>query len=117
MTLHVPKLSCNLLSISKISVDQKCQANFSTSDCQFQDLIMGKTIGNAKQVEGLYLIEDGYDLNRQSQRTCLNSISIPNENKIMLWHFRLGHPSFYYLRHLFPKLFLNKNPSSFQCKI
>jgi len=35
----------------------------------------------------------------------------------MLWHFRLGHPSFYYLRHLFPKLFLNKNPASFQCEI
>jgi len=93
------------------------KANFSSSGCQFQDLITGKTIGNAKQVEGLYLLEDGYNSNRQSQRTCLNSISIPNENKIMLWHFRLGHPSFYYLRHLFPKLFLNKNPASFQCEI
>ena len=30
--------------------------------------------------------------------------------------FRLGHPSFQYLKHLFPSLFKNKNPSSFQCE-
>ena len=35
----------------------------------------------------------------------------------MLWHYRLGHPNFHYLRHLFPKLFINKNPSLFQCEI
>ena len=34
----------------------------------------------------------------------------------MLWHYRLGHPSFYYLRHLLPQLFKNKNPSLFQCE-
>ena len=35
----------------------------------------------------------------------------------MLWHYRLGHPNFHYLRHLFLKLFINKNPSLFQCEI
>ena len=35
----------------------------------------------------------------------------------MLWHFRLGHPNFHYLAKLFPKLFVNKNPSSFKCHI
>ena len=33
----------------------------------------------------------------------------------MLWHFRLGHPSFAYLKHLFPSLF--KNNDIFQCEI
>lgn len=32
-------------------------------------------------------------------------------------HFRLGHPSFHYLKKLFPKLFINKDPSSFHCDI
>lgn len=115
--LHVPKLSCNLLSISKLIVDQNYHVNFYSSGCQFQDLTTRKMLSNAKQVGGLYFFEDGYDLSRQSQRACLNSISILSENEIMLWHFRLGHPSFYYMRHLFPKLFMNKNPSSFQCEI
>ena len=26
-------------------------------------------------------------------------------DQIMLWHNRLGHPSFFYLKHLFPGLF------------
>ena len=28
----------------------------------------------------------------------------------------MGHPSFFYLKRLFPKLFINKDPSSFQCE-
>ena len=41
-----------------------------------------------------------------------------NDSEIMLWHYRLGHPNFLYLKTLFPKLF-NKNNSSktFQCEI
>lgn len=35
----------------------------------------------------------------------------------MLWHFRLGHPSFSYMKHLFPSLFVNKDPSLFQCEM
>ena len=34
----------------------------------------------------------------------------------MLWHYRLGHPNFHYLKHLLPNLFQNKNPSSLQCE-
>ncbi|CAH9105932.1 unnamed protein product, partial [Cuscuta epithymum] len=35
----------------------------------------------------------------------------------MLWHYRLGHPSFGYLKHLFPILFKNKDVEVFQCEI
>ena len=35
----------------------------------------------------------------------------------MLWHFRLGHLSFRYLKHLFSKLFVNKDPSMLHCEI
>ena len=33
--LHVPNLSCNLLSISKLTLDQGCIAKFSPSCCDF----------------------------------------------------------------------------------
>ena len=48
LVLHVPKLSCNLLSVSKITKDLNCFVNFSHS-CKFQDLISGRKIGNAKE--------------------------------------------------------------------
>lgn len=38
-------------------------------------------------------------------------------DEIMLWHRRLGHPSFSYLQKLFPGLFKNKKPVQFQCEV
>ncbi|CAN1158567.1 Retrovirus-related Pol polyprotein from transposon TNT 1-94 [Linum perenne] len=35
----------------------------------------------------------------------------------MLWHIRLGHPSFGYLERLLPRLFQNKNSRYLQCEI
>ena len=35
----------------------------------------------------------------------------------MLWQHRLGHPSFPYLKQLFPSLFIDKNVNSFVCEI
>ena len=78
---------------------------------------LGKTISSAKQNEGLYFFEDGFELKGQAQSTCFKSLSVASKNKIMLWHFKLGHLNFQYLKYLFSNLFLNKNPSSFQCEI
>lgn len=35
----------------------------------------------------------------------------------MLGHYRLGHPNFVYLKKLFPSLFKNKDPVSFQYEV
>ena len=116
--LHVPKLSCNLISISKLSQDLNCCVKFSPSHCVFQELDSRRTIGNARECGGLYLLEEGSQSNvSYVQRTCFKSISVSSDNEIILWHFRLGHPSFQYLKHLFPNLFQNKDPSMFQCEV
>ncbi|XP_073121790.1 uncharacterized protein [Henckelia pumila] len=52
--LHVPPLSYNLLSISKLTFDLKCRVIFLSSHCEFQDLASGTMIGNARQDGGLY---------------------------------------------------------------
>ena len=91
--LHVPNLSCNLLSISKLT--------------------LGKRIGNARECEGLYYFEKEAKLNKQAQTTSCKSFS--RGHKIMLRHHRLGHPSFSYIRILFPSLF--HNGDLFQCEI
>lgn len=49
--LHVPKLSCNLLSVSKLVRALRCRAIFYSSRCEFQEPISGKTIGSARESE------------------------------------------------------------------
>lgn len=39
-----------------------------------------------------------------------------SDSDVQLLHNRLGHPSFHYLKHLYPRLFINKNPSCLQCE-
>ena len=56
--LHVPNLSCNLLSISKITLDLQYCVNFYPSHCEFQELVSGRTIGSARAIGGLYVFED-----------------------------------------------------------
>nr|CAN65095.1 hypothetical protein VITISV_011639 [Vitis vinifera] len=103
--LLVPNLDCNLLSISKRKRG---------------DLDSGKTIGNAEECSGLYILKECHDPQEQPQMAVgSNSFSVScqnNDSAIMLWHYRLGHPNVKYLKHLFPSLF-NKNPKSFECEI
>ena len=104
--LLVPKLTYNLLSISKLTKDLRCITHFSSTHCEFQDLESGRTIGNAKECAGLYLLKGPSNSNEQALHA--NSVSLPvlsnlssKENAIMLWHFRLGHPNFQYLKNCF----------------
>ena len=111
--LHVPNLSCNLLSVSKICKDCDCKVIFSQNHCEFQDQSSGKRIGNASEYEGLYYFGEGTDEIKQVNTVSWETSS--RQNQVILWHYRLGHPSFAYLKHLFPSLF--KNNDIFHCEI
>lgn len=111
--LHVPKLSCNLFSVSAFTKSNNCVAKFFPTHCDFQALDSGKTIGSAREINGLYYFLDGAALEGQAQ--VVNKTPSISE-QIMLWHFRLGHPTFSYLQKLFPLLFKKKIPTSYNVK-
>ena len=113
--LIAPKLSNNLLSISKITKDLNCSVIFHSSHCIFQDNLTKMTIGIGRERNGLYYLEDHQNITApahgfQTKRETFN------REKIFLWHCRLGHPSFTYLERVFPKLFSNISVSSLRCE-
>lgn len=113
--LHVPKLACNLLSVSKLSKDSNCSVTFFESHCILQDRNLGMTIGSARIVNGLYYFEDNFPSSKMTQ--VFSSISSMSAyEQIMVWHYRLGHPSFIYLKRLFPYLFKHINPFELKCE-
>lgn len=116
--LHVPKLSCNLISINKLTKNLKCCSKFLPFHCEFMEQDSRKMIDSAREIDGLCNLNEGTYSNKATQGASSRKItSTPSDREIYLRHFRLGHPSFFYLKHLFPDLFKNKNPSSFQYEI
>ena len=111
-TLLVPSLSNKLLSVSQVTEDLNCVALMYPKFCLFQDILTREIIGRGTKREGLYYMDD---FNLGSVNTMRRSL-ITRENQIWLWHYRLGHPSFSYMKYLFPELFLNLNYSDFKCE-
>ena len=114
---YVLNLSCNLLSVRKLTKDLNCTAKFFPSCCEFQDLSSGRTIRKARECDGLYYYEDSAVENGQSNVAGSELGFFSSNDEIMSWHFRLGHPNFLYLKSFFPALFGNKNVYDFQCEI
>jgi len=52
--LFVPKLSCNLILIAKITRDLNCSVTFFDDHCVLQDRISRTPIGVGEQRDGVY---------------------------------------------------------------
>lgn len=55
--LHVPNMTCNLLSVSKLTKANNCSVVFYPNHYVFRDLSLGRMIGSAKKKGGLYYLE------------------------------------------------------------
>ena len=53
-------------------------------------------IGSVRLIDNLYYFDDKRFENKQAQVFISSVRSIPVHDQIMLWHNRLGHPSFSY---------------------
>ncbi|KAL9432699.1 hypothetical protein AB3S75_027676 [Citrus x aurantiifolia] len=115
--LVVPSLEYNLLSVSQITSTLACTVTFWPTFCVFQDILTRKILGYGVRRGKLYYLEltenEGPNISQANQasnkdRTLAN---------VWLWHRRLGHLFFGYLKKLQPHLFSTLNDSNFHCDI
>jgi len=75
----------------------------------FKDILTKEIIGCDTECEGLYYVDEvahkGHDMLAHGTVT----------RQLWLWHRRLGHPSFGYLKILFPSLFIS-NTEPIKCE-
>ena len=114
--LFVPNLDCNLLSISKITRDLNCVTKFLPNVCVFQVSSSERTIGNARLCAGLYLLRANDPKNKTQKSSFVSFLDKNKKSAEMLWHYKLAHPNFLYLRKLFPFSF-NKSEKFLHCEI
>lgn len=82
--LFVPQFSCNLISIYELTSDMNCTVTYASNNCVIQDLTGRRTIGSGELCDGVYVF-----------RTVREVVSLAaySQDKSVLWHARIGHPS------------------------
>ena len=103
----VHSLNCNPLFASQLTKSHNCVFLFFLTHCILQNIHTKEKISSGKRSEWLYYLEDNSQYTKVKALT--HSISdetqAKNKRDIWQWHKQLGHPSFSYLKRLFPSLF------------
>jgi hypothetical protein len=110
-TLLVPSLSNKLMSVSQVTEELNCVVLIYSTFCLLQNVLSKEIIGRGTKRGGLYYLDDFSS--GKANHTYHQTSS--HERQIWLWHRRLGHPSFGYLRHLLPSLFSRLQNVDFKC--
>lgn len=110
--LLVLSLSNNLMYLGQVTGQLDCFVLMYLCFCLLQDIQTQEIIGRGTKIRGLYYMDDVSPGRVHHVRGFAND----KKNKIWLWHRRLEHASFGYLRRLLPSLFSGFQESSFQCK-
>ncbi|KAL1217695.1 Retrovirus-related Pol polyprotein from transposon RE1 [Cardamine amara subsp. amara] len=83
--LYVPDLNCSLLSVSKLLKKLQCVALVTDCFCVLQDRFSRTLIGAGEERDGVYFLTDLAAVRVNKVKAQFDSV---------LWHRRLGHPSF-----------------------
>ena len=115
--LVVPSLEYNSLSVSQITSKINCTVTFWPSFCVFQDILTRRTLGCGVKRGKLYYLELTVTRKRKYNKACLVTKGDRTLADVWLWHRRLGHLSFGYLKKLKPSLFTGLNVLDLQCDV
>ena len=98
--LVVPSLDYNLLLVSQITATLSCIVIFLSEFCVIKDIQTRQTIGYGIKRGKLYYLDlQSKDSNKLRQALMVNgSEGEKKKSEIWLWHRRLGHASFGYLK-------------------
>lgn len=115
--LVVPSLDYDLLSVPQIIHSLNCTVCFWPLYCLFQDLLTRAVIGCGTRRGKLYYLDLAEDrCKRLGKAHHVRGDESVRMKKIWLWHRRLGHASFGYLKLLFPYLCSQFAASDFHCE-
>nr|CAN65321.1 hypothetical protein VITISV_028038 [Vitis vinifera] len=105
--------------VSQITTTLSCIVIFWPEFCVIKDIQTRQTIGYGMKREKLYYSDlQSKDSNKLQQALMVDgSKGEKKKSEIWLWHQRLGHASFGYLKKLFPSLFAKSDISYFHCDI
>lgn len=107
--LFVPEIQFNLISVSKLTLDNNISLIFSTDACYVQDHLMRRPLPLGKPHNGLYytlgkdqhlFLEDRASLN--NKHTAITASCTDKTNYVKLLHLRLGHIPFSRLKVMYP---------------
>ena len=82
--IYVPRFPGSLLFISQFTKHNNCKITFFPSHRMFQDLSTEKRIGSGHEREDIYYLND---------RVTPTGLVAGQPDLVLLWHWRLGHPS------------------------
>ena len=115
--LHIPNLSCNLLSVSKITKDLNCFVTFTPSHCVFQDQITRRMIWYAERKGALYYLNTHWKIGDSISQALITTNNPSKVYQIWLWHKWLGHPLIFIMEKMFLTLFGKTKSYDFHCEV
>nr|KYP52888.1 hypothetical protein KK1_025274 [Cajanus cajan] len=83
--LYVPKLNCNLISVSQLTDEAKCTVHFTDRFCAMQDHTSRTLIGAGERKDGHYWYRGV---------SGMKAYQINAEDQLEIWHKRMGHPAY-----------------------
>lgn len=121
--LYVPQFKFNLISVEKITKDNKCVLYFQPNGCYVQGMMMKKCWPLGRSRSGLYVYEGNQSSTHKESKDSLAQIccslasTTSTINKAKLWHLRLGPLPMDKVQILFPDIESRTVKSNIICTI